>query len=201
MAPLHESDLHPDPIEQFRRWFDQALAAQGPRADAAALATATPDGVPSVRMVLLKGVDARGFVFYTNDRSTKGHDLAANPRAAMAFYWPALHRQVRVAGPVRSVTREESDAYWRTRPREARLAAAASDQSAVLPDRETLHRRFRELSGRHPGEDVPRPDHWRGFRIAPEAIEFWQGHEHRLHDRLRYRADGTGGWRIERLAP
>ena len=201
MARLHESDLHADPIEQFRRWFDQALEAQGPRADAAALATATPEGVPSVRMVLLKGVDHRGFVFYTNDRSAKGRDLTANPRAAMAFYWPALHRQVRVAGAVRPVTREESDTYWRTRPREARLAAAASDQSAVLPDRETLHRRFRELAERYPGEDVPRPDNWRGFRVVPEAIEFWQGHESRLHDRLRYTPDGEGSWKVERLAP
>lgn len=201
VADLREADANPDPIEQFRSWFDEALELEGPRAEAIALATATPDGIPSVRMVLLRGADHRGFVFFTNYRSAKGRELEANPRAAFTAYWPALHRQVRVAGSVQRVAPEESDAYWRGRPHDARLAAAASDQSAVLPDRAALDSRFAELAEGYAGSDVPRPDHWGGYRVIPRTIELWQGRDHRLHDRLRYVAEPGGAWRIERLAP
>lgn len=201
MTELRESEVDPDPIEQFRRWFDQALEQEGPRAEAIALATASLDGAPSVRMVLLKGVDHRGFVFFTNYRSAKGRDLAGNPRVAFAAYWPELHRQARVAGRIGLVSPEESDAYWKTRPRDAQLAAAASDQTAVLPDRSALDIRFAEVAERYLGKDVPRPEHWGGYRVVPHAVELWQGRDHRLHDRLRYTASPAGGWRIERLAP
>jgi pyridoxamine 5'-phosphate oxidase len=200
MDGLHERDLAADPVEQFRAWFAEAEASER-QPDAMALATAAPDGVPSVRMVLLKSVDDRGLTFGTNYQSRKGAELDDNPRAALAFHWVGLHRQVRAEGRVERTTGEESDAIWNARPREARLAAAASRQSHELADREELERAFAQLAERFSGEDVPRPDWWGGYRLVPDAWEFWQGRDHRLHDRLRYEPDVAGGWRVVRLAP
>jgi pyridoxamine 5'-phosphate oxidase len=165
------------------------------------LATSTRDGIPSARIVLLKSHDARGFVFYTNYSSQKAHDLAENPRASLLFFWPALERQVRICGTVAKVTHEESEAYFRTRPRGSQLGAWASAQSAVLGSRAELEARVRDVDEKYKGAGVPLPPHWGGYRVTPTSLEFWQGREDRLHDRLRYtrRADGT--WRLERLAP
>lgn len=200
MEGLHERAAAADPVEQFRRWFEEAREAER-QPDAMALATATTDGRPSVRMVLVKTVDERGLTFGTNFESRKGRELAADPRGAVAFHWVGLHRQVRAEGRVERCTDEESDAIWNARPREARLAAAASRQSEPIPDRETLERAFAELEARHPGEKVPRPPIWGGYRLVPDVWEFWQGRDHRLHDRLRYTRDPSGAWTIARLAP
>jgi pyridoxamine 5'-phosphate oxidase len=200
MADLDERDAAPDPLEQFRRWFADARASER-QPDAMALATASPDGSPSVRMVLVKSYDERGLSFGTNFGSQKGRELESNPRAAVTFHWVELHRQVRASGRVERCSDEESDAIWAARPRGARLAAAASRQSEPIADRDALVRAFAEMDARHPGEDVPRPAFWGGYRLVPDAWEFWQGQENRLHDRLRYEPDGTGGWRIVRLAP
>jgi pyridoxamine 5'-phosphate oxidase len=197
---LLESQAEPDPLEQFRRWYAEAEAAGLRAPHAMALASATPDGTPSVRMVLLKGVDERGFVFYTGYVSRKGAELDANPRAALLFYWDPLGRQVRVEGGVERVTGEESDAYFATRPRAAQLAASASKQTAVLPGRDELDARVAELEREHAGDVVPRPEHWGGYRLLPDAFEFWQHREDRLHDRLRYRRDADR-WIVERLSP
>ncbi|HEX9374619.1 MAG TPA: pyridoxamine 5'-phosphate oxidase [Actinomycetota bacterium] len=200
MAVLHERDLDPDPVAQFHRWFDEAREAER-QPDAMALATASPDGEPSVRMVLLKRADHRGLTFGTNFGSSKGRDLSANPRAAVAFHWVALHRQVRAWGTVERCADEESDVIWEARPRGARLAAASSRQSESLPDRDALERAYAEAAERYPGDDVPRPPWWGGYLLVPAGWEFWQGQENRLHDRVRYDPDGAGGWRITRLAP
>ena len=165
------------------------------------LATATPDGRPSARMVLLKGVDARGFAFFTNYESRKGAELAANPRAALVFFWVQLERQVRVEGRVERLSAEESDAYFASRPEGSQLGAWASQQSAVLPDRGPLEARYEELRAQYEGQEVPRPTFWGGFRVVPETVEFWQGRVNRLHDRLRYRRQDDGSWVIERLSP
>ena len=199
-AGLSESDVDPDPVVQFGRWFDDARAADLVEPSAMTLATATADGVPSARMVLLRGVDQRGFVFYTNYESRKAAELATNPRAALVFWWGALHRQVRVEGPVQPTGQEESAAYWRTRPPGSRFSAWASPQSRVIPDREVLDRRVAELAAAHPDGDVPLPPFWGGYRLVPEVVELWQQRPDRLHDRLRYTRT-PGGWRIERLAP
>jgi pyridoxamine 5'-phosphate oxidase len=198
--PLREADADRDPIAQFRAWFAEAQAARLPLPEAMALATATPDGRPSARMVLLRGLDERGFVFFTNYESRKGAEVSANPRAALVFYWFGLDRQVRVEGRVEVVSAAESDAYFRGRPRGSRVGAWASPQSAVIPGREFLEERARAFAERYPGEELPRPPHWGGLRVVPEVIEFWQGQPDRLHDRLRYRREG-GGWVRERLAP
>ena len=200
-GPLREADVDPDPLRQFRTWFAQAVAAGVPQAEAMTLATATPDGRPSARLVLLRGCDERGFVFYTNYESRKGRELAANPRAALVFFWQPLHRQVRIEGHVERVTPAQSDAYFRTRPRDSRLGAWVSPQSQVIPGREFLERRLEELQERHGGTEVPRPPYWGGFRVVPETIEFWQGRGGRLHDRLCYRKAPPTGWVLERLAP
>jgi pyridoxamine 5'-phosphate oxidase len=197
---LVESDADADPVVQFRRWFDEAEAAGVRAPNAMAIATATPEGVPSVRMVLLKGHGEDGFVFFTGYVSRKAGELDANPCAALLFYWDPLGRQVRVEGTVERVGTEESDEYFASRPRGAQLAAAASRQSSVLRDRDEIDARVAELEHEHVGKDVPRPEHWGGYRLRPDAYEFWQHRENRAHDRLRYRRDGDG-WTIERLSP
>jgi pyridoxamine 5'-phosphate oxidase len=198
--PLSEEDVDPDPIRQFLRWFEEAAGAGQPEPEAMALATATPAGEPSVRFVLLRGVDERGFVFYTNGHSRKGGEIAANPRAALAFRWWTLERQVRAAGTVAPVEPEESDAYFRTRPRGAQLGAWASAQSEPLESRAALDSQFEDVRRRFAGQDVPRPPWWGGFRVRPAEVEFWQGRPDRLHDRLAYRLVGRN-WQVLRLSP
>ena len=196
--PLDESDVDPDPLRQFAAWFEEAGEAGIRAPEAMAAATATRDGRPSVRMVLLKGFDECGFVFFTGYESRKGQELAANPRAALLFYWDPLGRQVRIDGPVERVDEAESDAYFRSRPRGAQISASVSPQSRVVESRAVLEEHAAELEA-HGGE-VPRPAAWGGLRVTPQTYEFWQHRANRLHDRLRYcRADG--GWVIERLAP
>jgi pyridoxamine 5'-phosphate oxidase len=195
LSALLEDGVDPDPLAQFRRWFDDAG-----RIDRMALATATPDGAPSVRMVLLKAADERGFVFFTGYGSRKGGELDANPRAALLFYWDEPGRQVRIEGPVERLAVEESDAYFATRARGAQLAAAASRQGRVLANRAQLDEAVAGLAREYEGRDVPRPEQWGGYRVRPETYEFWQHRDDRLHDRLRYVRDGDG-WRLERLAP
>jgi pyridoxamine 5'-phosphate oxidase len=190
-----------DPLTLFQTWLGEARDAGVPEPEAMAVATATPAGVPSVRMVLMKGADARGIVFFTNYGSRKGSELEQNPHAALMFHWPALGRQVRIEGPVSRVDRSESEAYARSRPRQSQLSALASPQSQPVPDREWLERRVEELAREHADGEIPLRDDWGGYRVEPLAWEFWQHRDNRLHDRRRYaRADGEG-WRVERLAP
>jgi pyridoxamine 5'-phosphate oxidase len=199
--PLDERDLDPSPLVAFGRWFEEALAARAFEPEAVALATATPDGRPSVRMVLSKGFDERGFAFYTNYRSRKGEELEANPRAALLFHWPELGRQVRVEGAVERLPREDSERYARARSPASRLSALASPQSRPVPSREWLEERVAELARDHEGADLPLGDEWGGYRLTPEAWEFWQHRPNRLHDRFRYLPAEAGAWRIERLGP
>jgi pyridoxamine 5'-phosphate oxidase len=198
---LRESDVPADPISLFRTWWDQAQAAKLLLPEAVTLATATPTGEPSARLVLLRGLDERGFAFFTNYDSRKGRELAANPRAALVLYWAELERQVRIEGTVEQVSEAESDAYFQTRPRGSQLGAWVSPQSEVISGREFLERRMQELIAQHVGGPVPRPPHWGGYRVLPAMVEFWQGQENRLHDRLRYRCAEGEGWILERLAP
>jgi pyridoxamine 5'-phosphate oxidase len=197
---LLEGDVDVDPVVQFGRWFDDAEAAGVRAPNAMAIATATPAGAPSVRMVLLKSHGEEGFVFFTGYVSRKAGELDANPQAALLFYWDPLGRQVRVEGTVERVDSAESDEYFASRPRGAQLAAAASRQSSVVRDRDEIDARVAELAREHEGEDVPRPVHWGGYRLRPDTYEFWQHREDRAHDRLRYRRD-DGGWKLERLSP
>jgi pyridoxamine 5'-phosphate oxidase len=199
-ARLDEGSLAPDPLVEFARWFEEAVKAEARDPNAMTLATSTADGVPSARIILLKGFDERGFVFFTDYRSRKGSELVNNPRAALVFYWPELERQVRITGSTSRTDREESEAYFRSRPKGSRLSAWISHQSQVIQSRQQLDSQIPELERRYPGDDVPLPPYWGGFRLRPDAIEFWQGRTNRLHDRLRYVRDGNE-WRIERLSP
>lgn len=199
--PLDEHDLGPDPIQVFRAWYDAAASAGVPQHDAMALATASADGAPSARMVLLKEADERGFVFYTNYASRKGRDLAANPRAALVFFWPGHDRSVRVEGTVARLLGEESDAYFAARPRDGQLSSLASAQSEPVAGREALDRRFDELRRQYETEPIPRPAGWGGYRLTPVRIEFWQARFARLNDRVEYRRREDGSWEKRRLAP
>ena len=197
---LSRSDLDPDPIAQFRTWLDEAERSGIHLPNAIALATADASGAPAARHVLLRSVDEHGFVFYTNHESRKGRQLAENPRAAFSVYWRELDRQVNVTGSVSPTSAEESDAYFGTRPREARIGAWASRQSTVIRDRRELSDAYARLDAEYP-DDVPRPPYWGGYRLAHETVEFWQGREHRLHDRFLYVREPSSGWRIDRLSP
>jgi pyridoxamine 5'-phosphate oxidase len=200
-SALNERDLDPDPIQQLMAWFDEASRSGNPEFNAMALATATPDGRPSVRMVLLRGIDERGFSFFTNYESRKAREIEANPFAALVFFWHQLERQVRVEGRVERVSAVESDCYFQSRPKGARIGAWASPQSAVIAGREVLESWYAEIESQHPDESVPRPPNWGGYRLVPDSIEFWQGRPNRLHDRLRYTRGTDGIWIVERLAP
>ena len=224
LAGLGRRDLEPDPIIQFKRWFEQATGeraggkvrifviklykllfgirqAEMSDLNAMTLATADKTGAPSARVVLLKGFDERGFIFYTNYNSRKGQELAENPYAALTFYWPQLERQVCVAGMVSKVTPQESELYFKNRPRGSQLGAWASDQSSVVQSRGELEKNWENIENQYQGKDVPRPPHWGGYVLKPSRIEFWQGRPNRLHDRFRYTRQEGGAWTLERLAP
>ncbi len=200
-SELDEASVSDDPIQQFQLWYEEAIAAGLDEPNAMTLATASPEGRPAARVVLLKQYDAKGFGFFTNYQSRKGQDLEANPFAALLFFWQPLERQVRIEGRVEKLSSEESDAYFQSRPAETRIGAWVSEQSKVLSGREVLEARFEELKRRYAEGPIPRPLHWGGFRVVPETFEFWQGRASRLHDRLRYRREASGVWIIERLAP
>jgi pyridoxamine 5'-phosphate oxidase len=200
LKTLNESDVLPDPLAQFAQWMQEAIQARVPEPTAMTLATVAPDGRPSARIVLLKACEPGGFVFYTNYQSRKGRELAANGLASLVFFWKELERQVRIEGRVGQVSAAESDAYFAIRPLGSRHGAWASPQSAEIPSREWLETRWREAEARH-GDNPPRPPHWGGYRVIPDLIEFWQGRGSRLHDRVVYRRQPDGGWRIVRIAP
>ncbi|MBE9166455.1 pyridoxamine 5'-phosphate oxidase [Pleurocapsales cyanobacterium LEGE 06147] len=198
---LSETDVDPNPFKQFATWFQQAVNAQLIEPNAMTLATATPDGQPFARIVLLKDFDERGFVFYTNYQSNKGRQLADNPWAALVFWWAPLERQVRIEGKVEKITPQESDAYFHSRPKESQLGAWVSNQSQIIVSRELLDQKLEEIKARYTDREIPRPPYWGGFRVVPTNIEFWQGRPSRLHDRLRYRLTEEKAWLIERLSP
>jgi pyridoxamine 5'-phosphate oxidase len=198
---LCERDALANPFEQFRVWMDAAVEAKLYEPYAMTLATCAAGGQPAARMVLLRGFDERGFVFYSNRNSRKGHEMAENPKAGLILYWAELHRQVRIEGKVEWTTDAESDAYFRTRARDHQLSAWASSQSEVISGRAVLEREMEELTARFAGNEVPRPPHWGGYRVVPESIEFWQGRPSRLHDRLVYLRQTEGGWLMRRLSP
>ncbi|MEH2257813.1 pyridoxamine 5'-phosphate oxidase [Nostoc sp.] len=198
---LSELEIDLNPFIQFKKWFDQALAAQLPEPNAMTIATATPDGKPSARMVLLKNFDERGFTFFTNYNSHKGQELAENPQAALVFWWAELERQVRISGYVEKVSETESDQYFHSRPANSRLGAWVSNQSEVIESREVLERRLQEFQSKYKNQEIFRPPHWGGLRVIPTEIEFWQGRPSRLHDRLLYSRLDNSIWKIERLSP
>ena len=198
---LDDANADMDPIRQFQHWFDEADSAGLPMVEAMTLATATPEGRPSARMVLLKSVDERGFVFYTNYRSRKAQELEANPSAALVFHWEPLERQVRIEGSISRISPAESDEYFQTRARESQIGAIASPQSEVIESREVLEERFRQLENDYRDKPIERPPHWGGYRLEPERIEFWKGRPGRLHDRLQYEREPDGTWVRTRLAP
>jgi len=198
---IDEKTVDRDPLKLFQRWLDEAIAAGIHLPEAMTLATSTTEGKPSARLILLKEADERGFVFYTNYNSPKARELDSNPQAAMVFYWPQLERQVRVEGAVNLTSADESDAYFKTRPRESQIGALASPQSEVIPSREALQQRVRELEKLYEGREVERPAHWGGYRLLPERIEFWKGRPGRLHDRILYERQADGSWHRFRLAP
>lgn len=193
--------MDPNPLQQFRTWLDQAVATRLPLPEAMALATATPDGQPSVRLVLLRGLDERGFVFFTNYDSRKARELDANPRAALVFYWAELERQIRIEGPVEKVSGPAADAYFQSRPRGSQLGAWASPQSQVIPGRQWLEQRMQAVTDQFADSTVPRPPHWGGYRVLPLRLEFWQGKPNRLHDRWCYTRQENGLWLMQCLAP
>lgn len=201
LAGLQEKDLARDPFRQFEKWFQEAEAAKLAEPNAAVLSTATRDGRPSARTILLKGLDGRGFLFFTNYESRKARELAENPRASLLFPWHALERQVAVEGTVSRVSHEESAAYFCSRPRASQLSAWASAQSTIVADRAQLEDALKALEKKYAGQDIPLPPQWGGYRLNPETVEFWQGRRSRLHDRLRYRRDAEGSWIVERLSP
>jgi pyridoxamine 5'-phosphate oxidase len=201
LQDLSETAIDPNPVIQFKKWFEQALAAQIPEPNAMTLATATPDGKPSARMVLLKDFDEQGFVLFTNYNSHKGQELAANPQAALVFWWAELERQVRIVGTVEKISPQQSDSYFEMRPPNSRLGAWASNQSQVIVSREVLEQQLEEFQRQYANQEVPRPPHWGGYRVIPREIEFWQGRPSRLHDRLLYTRWDNGSWKIERLSP
>ena len=200
-AGLDEQDLDANPFKQLEKWFQEAIDAKLDLPDAMTLATATKDGIPSARIVLLRGLDERGFVFYTDYESQKGKELAENPNAALVFYWRELDRQVRITGQVSKVSRENSNNYFQSRPIGSRLAALASRQSEVIPDRKILEERFEQLAAQYQDTAIPLPSDWGGYRLSPNMIEFWSGRPSRLHDRLRYTRQSNDDWRIERISP
>jgi pyridoxamine 5'-phosphate oxidase len=198
---LLEKDAASNPLILFQRWFKEALKSKVLDANALALATVSRLGVPSNRIVLLKGLDNQGFVFFTNYQSQKGREISQKAVASLLFFWPQLIRQVRVDGKVQKISAKASDAYFKTRPRGSQLGAWASEQSEVVPSRHFLEKCMKELEAKYKGQPIPRPAHWGGFRVIPQSIEFWQGRPNRLHDRLRYVRQGQGAWRRERLSP
>lgn len=201
LAGLNEADIDHNPFKQFGKWFEQALSASVDEPNAMTLATATPDGKPSARIVLLKDFDEHGFVFYANYESRKGQELAENPHAALVFYWIELERQVCISGRASRVTRQESESYFHSRPEGNQLGAWASHQSQVIEGREVLENRLNQVMKEYAGETIPVPPYWGGYRLAPDSIEFWQGRPDRLHDRIRYRLRPDKSWLIERLSP
>ena len=199
---LDEHEIDRNPFQQFTIWYDEAVAADLPEPESMTLSTATRDGRPSARIVLLRGYDETGFCFFTNYSSQKGQELAANPYAALTFHWVELERQVRIAGRVEKLTAEESDAYFQSRPSQSRIGAWSSPQSNVIPSREILEQLFNEYQKQYSDETaIPRPEHWGGYRVIPERIEFWQGRPNRLHDRLQFSRTDQGPWTLQRLAP
>jgi pyridoxamine 5'-phosphate oxidase len=198
---LRRGDMHPDPIKQFANWFTAAIEAGIRDVNAMSLATATVEGRPYVRIVLLKGFSADGFVFFTNYESQKGRQLADNPHAALGFYWIELDRQIRISGPVEKTSREESEGYYHSRPVGSQLGAWASQQSQVIDGRRVLDARLAQMTERYEGKPIPLPPHWGGFLVRPEMMEFWQGRANRLHDRFRYQRQPDNSWQIDRLAP